>query len=89
VVRDFRAGDRDFFLERRPGPKVAPGKQAARARIVELRRAGHSIDEIAVALRDEGTPLNRTGISEVVAEEGFERLWRRPEPARGAPAASA
>jgi hypothetical protein len=85
VVRDFRAGDRDFFLERRPGPKVAPGKQAARARIVELRRAGHSIDEIAVALRGEGTPLNRTGISEVVAEEGFERLWRRPEPARGAP----
>jgi hypothetical protein len=85
VVRDFRAGDRDFFTERRPGPKTAPGKDAARARIVELRRAGHSIDEIAVALRDEGTPLNRTGISEVIAEEGFERLWRRPEPARGAP----
>jgi hypothetical protein len=85
VVRDFRAGDRDFFVVRRPGPKLAPGKQAARARIVELRRAGHSIDEIAVALRAEGTPLNRTGISEVVAAAGFERLWRRPEPARGAP----
>jgi hypothetical protein len=85
VVRDFRAGDREFFVERRPGPKTAPGKDAARARIVELRRAGHSIDEIAVALRAEDTPLNRTGISEVVAEEGFERLWRRPEPARGAP----
>ncbi len=85
VVRDFRAGDREFFIQRRPGPKTAPGKDAARARIVELRRAGHSIDEIAVALRAEGTPLNRTGISEVVAEEGFERLWRRPEPARGAP----
>jgi hypothetical protein len=84
-VRDFRAGDREFFAQRRPGPKTAPGKDAARARIIELRRAGHSIDEIAVALRDEGTPLNRTGISEVVAEEGFERLWRRPEPARGAP----
>jgi len=85
VVRDFRAGDREFFIERRPGPKTAPAKEAARARIVELRRGGHSIDEIAVALRDEGTPLNRTGIAEVVAEEGFERLWRRPEPARGAP----
>ena len=85
IVRDFRAGDREFFAARRPGPKTAPGKDAARARIVELRRAGHSIDEIAVALRDEATPLNRTGISEVVAEEGFERLWRRPEPARGAP----
>lgn len=84
-VRDFRAGDREFFVERRPGPKVAPAKEAARARIVELRRAGHSIDEIGSALAAEGTPLNRTGISEVVAEEGFERLWRRPEPARGAP----
>lgn len=85
VVRDFRAGDREFFIERRPGPKSAPGKDAARARIVELRHAGHSIDEIAIALRDEGTPLNRTGVSEVITEEGFERLWRRPEPARGAP----
>ncbi|MGH8975224.1 MAG: transposase [Acidimicrobiales bacterium] len=85
VVRDFRAGDRDFFVERRPGPKTAPAREAARTRIIELRRAGHSIDEIAVALRAEGTPLNRTGISEVVSEEGFERLWRRPEPARGAP----
>ncbi|MCA1674574.1 MAG: hypothetical protein LC799_21090, partial [Actinobacteria bacterium] len=85
VVRDFRAGDREFFTERRPGPKTAPSKDAARARIVELRRAGHSIDEIAVALRDAGTALNRTGISEVITEEGFERLWRRPEPARGAP----
>ncbi len=84
-MRDFRAGDHDFFLERRPGPKTAPAKQAARARIVELRRAGHSIDEIAVALAGEGTPLNRTGISEVAAEEGFERLWRRPDPQRGAP----
>jgi hypothetical protein len=41
VVRDFRAGDREFFVERRPGPKTAPGKDAARTRIIELRRAGH------------------------------------------------
>jgi len=85
VVRDFRAGDQEFFLERRPGPKLAPGKERARARIVELRRAGHSIDEIAEALAAEGSPLNRNGISQVVAEEGFERLWRRPEALRGGP----
>jgi hypothetical protein len=84
-VRDFRAGDTSLFAERRPGPKTAPAKDAARARIVELRRAGHSVDEIAVALRAEGTPLNRTGIAEVIAAEGFDRLWRRPEPARGLP----
>jgi transposase-like protein len=85
MVREHRAGRRDFFMVPRPGPKVAPAKEAARARIVELRHAGHSIDEIAEALVREGTPLNRTGISEVVAKEGFPRLWRRPEAARGGP----
>src|SRR2546421_656885 len=85
MVAEFRAGRRDFFVQPRRGPKVAPGKEAARARIVELRQAGHSIDEIAGALAAEGRSLNRTGISEVVAEEGFARLWRRPEALRGGP----
>jgi transposase len=85
MVREFRGGRRDFFVVPRPGPKLAPAKEAARARIVELRRGGHSIDEIAEVLAREGTPLNRTGISEVVAEEGFARLWRRPEGLRGGP----
>jgi transposase len=85
MAREFRAGRRDFFVVQRPGPKVAPGKERARARIAGLRFAGHSIDEIAKVLDREGIPLNRTGISEVVGEEGFPRLWRRPEAARGAP----
>src|ERR671910_1925168 len=85
MVREFRGGRRDFFVVAKPGPKIAPAKQAARSRIVELRQAGHSMDEIATALAREGTPLNRTGIAEVVAEEGFGRLWRRPEALRGAP----
>jgi len=82
-VRDFRAGARDFFTTGRPGPKTAPGKDAARPRILELRGAGHSIDEIAEALAAEGTPLNRTGIAEVIAAEGLPRLWRRPDAERG------
>jgi hypothetical protein len=85
LVRDFRAGRRDFFAAARPGPKSAPAKEAARERIVALRQAGHSIDEIAQALAAEGTALNRTGISEVISEEGFERMWRRPEALRGGP----
>src|SRR2546430_4414650 len=83
AVRDFRAGARDFFVSGRPGPKTAPGKDAARPRILELRGAGHSIDEIAQALAAEGTPLNRTGIAEVIAAEGLPRLWRRPGAERG------
>jgi len=85
-VRDFRAGARDFFTSGRPGPKTAPAKDTARPRIIELRAAGHSIDEIAGALTAEGTPLNRTGIAEVIAEQGLPRMWRRPEDQRGGPA---
>jgi hypothetical protein len=82
-VRDFRAGAREFFTAGKPGPKTAPGKDAARPRILELRAAGHSIDEIAAALAAEGTPLNRTGIAEVIAAEGLPRLWRRTDTERG------
>ena len=85
AVRDFRAGAHEFFLTATPGPKSAPGKDAARARILELRADGHSIDEIAVALTTEHLALNRTGIAEVIAEHGLPRLWRRPDTARGGP----
>lgn len=85
MVRDFRSGRREFFVSSRPGPRRAPAKERAHDRIVELRAAGHSIDEIAHALAREAMPLNRTGIAEVIAEEGFGRLWRRPEALRGAP----
>ena len=80
AVRDFRAGAREFFVSGRPGPKTAPAKDAARARIIELRAAGHSIDEIGQALAAEGTPLNRTSVGEILAEEGFGRLLRHREP---------
>src|SRR5438132_5101828 len=85
AVRDFRAGRRDFFVTPKPGPKSAPAKDAARARIVALRRAGHSAQEISEALKDTDTPLNRTSVAEVLAEEGFTRQWPRPHAARGGP----
>ncbi|WP_169789767.1 helix-turn-helix domain-containing protein [Actinoplanes subtropicus] len=84
LARDFRAGERDFFAQARPGPRSAPAKQAARGRIIELRLAGHSVAEIAVVLRAEGIGLNRTGIGEILAE-GLPRLWPRPHAARGLP----
>jgi transposase len=85
MVRDFRAGRRDFFLTPRPGPKSSPAKDAARASVIELRRQGHSVYEIAQALQHSDTPLNRTGVAEICRQEGFERLWPRPHAARGAP----
>ena len=83
LVRDFDADPARFFVERRRGPRRAPAKEAARAAVVRLRRAGLSVTEIEAALRDSGTPLNRTGVWEILREEGFERLAPRPPSARG------
>jgi transposase len=86
LVRDFRAGRTEFFIDPRPGPKTAPAKEAARDRIVELRQTQQlSIDEIARVLMREGLRLNRTGISEIIAAEGLPRMWRRPTTERGVP----
>jgi len=56
MVRDFRAGDTDFFIQRRPGPRVAPAKQAARDEVVRLRMRGLSVTDIADALATSDTP---------------------------------
>jgi transposase-like protein len=81
LVRDFRAGKLALFAaEGRPGRKSAPRKNAARGRVVELRRQGLSAYEISARLAAEGRPLNRTGVGQILAEEGFGRLLRHPEP---------
>lgn len=77
LVRDFEADPRAFFVERRPGPRRAPAKEAARAEVVRLRREGRSVTEIADTLANGATPLNRTGVWELLAAEGFERLGPR------------
>ncbi len=81
LIRDFRAGQLHLFAPPgKPGPKSAPAKDRARARVVQLRRQGLSVHEISARLRAEGTPLNRTGVGQILAEEGFGRLLRHPEP---------
>ena len=83
LVREYRAGALDLFAPaRKPGPPpgVAPAKDRARGRVIELRRQGLSTYEISARLAVEGTPLNRTGVAEILTEEGFGRLLRRPEP---------
>src|SRR5438093_990243 len=40
-------------------------------------------------LRAEGTPLNRTGVGQILAEEGFGRLLRGPAPAASTSPATA
>jgi transposase len=88
LVRDHRAGKLDLFAPPgQPGPKRAPRKDKARARVIQLRRQGLSVHEISTRLAAEGTPLNRTGVGQILQEEGFGRLIRAPgSPTSSAPA---
>jgi hypothetical protein len=84
LVREHRAGKLELFAPARkpgPAPGAAPAKDRARGRVIELRRQGLSVYEISARLAAEGRPLNRTGVGEVLAEEGFGRLLRHPAPA--------
>src|SRR5713101_8816863 len=83
LVREHRAGRLALFAPpRKPGPPpgTAPAKDAARGRVIELRRQGLSTYEISARLAAEGTPLNRTGVGRILAEEGFGRVLRHPGP---------
>src|SRR6266511_3730373 len=70
LARDLRAG--------KPGRKHAPKKDRARGRVIQLRRQGLSVYEISTRLAVEGIGLNRTGVGQILAEEGFGRLLRDP-----------
>ena len=83
LVRDHRAGKLELFAQpRKPGPApgTAPARERVRGQVVKLRRQGYSTYEISARLSAEGTPLNRTSVAEILAEEGSGRLLRRPEP---------
>jgi hypothetical protein len=83
LVRQWRAGHLELFAApRKPGPApgTAPAKDRARGRVIELRHQGLSTYEISARLAAEQTPLNRTSVAEILTEEGFGRLLRRPEP---------
>jgi transposase len=90
LVRDLRAGRLTVFAPPGvPGRKSAPKKDAARGRVIELRRAGLSVYEISTRLGQEGTPLGRSAVSGILREEGFGRLVRGPAPeASASPATS-
>ena len=90
LLRVFRAGWMELFAPPgRPGPKRAPAKDRARARVLELLRAGLSVHEISAWLRAEETPLNRTGVGQILPDEGFGRMLRGPAPETSASPATA
>jgi hypothetical protein len=76
----LRKGKLALFTEARPGPR---GRRKAtgqlRARVLELRAAGHSVTEIAAALTAEGLPVSARTCWQILDAEGLPRLPRRDE----------
>ncbi len=80
LVSQYRQADlAKLFAQARPGPKRQPKKDAARERVILLRRQRHGLDEIVAELARAGTPLSRTAVWEILGEAGLARL---PKPAR-------
>src|SRR6266542_4271568 len=79
LARDLRAGKLALFAPAgNPGRKHAPKKDRALPRVIQLRRDGLSVYEISTRLAVEGIGLNRTGVGQILREEGFGRLLRDP-----------
>jgi len=83
----LRKGRLALFAGTRPGPK-GPRKATGtlRARVLELRAAGHSVTEIAAALTREGLPVSAQTCWQILDAEGIPRLPRRDDGRRGPPA---
>ena len=83
----LRTGRLNLFAGARPGPK-GPRKATGelRARVLELRAAGHSVTEIAAALAAEGMPVSAQTCWQILDGEGIGRLPRRDDGRRGPPA---
>ena len=89
LISEYRQADvGELFQASRPGPKRQPKKDAARERVIELRRQRHGIEEIVAELARAGTPLSRTAVWEILREEGLSRMPTpaQPTPAEPAPA---
>src|SRR6266702_7460188 len=79
LARDLRAGKLALFAPAgKPGRKHAPKKDRALPRVIQLRRDCLSVYEISTRLAVEGIGLNRTGVGQILREEGFGRLLRDP-----------
>ena len=79
LISQYRQADlSELFASSRPGPKRQPKKDAARERVIRLRRERHGIEEIVAELARAGTPLSRTAVWEILKEA---ELSRMPRPA--------
>ena len=87
LISQYRQADlAELFASSRPGPKRQPKKDAARERVIALRRERHGIEEIVAELERAGTPLSRTAVWEILKEAGLSRMPRPAAKPNGEPA---
>src|SRR5260370_158166 len=80
LVRDLRAGKLTVFAPPGiPGRKSAPRMDAARGRVIGLRREGLPVYEISTRLTGEGPPRGRAAAGRILPGAGCRR--RRCGPA--------
>jgi transposase len=87
LISTYRQADlSELFQSARPGPKRQPKKDAARERVIALRRERHGLEEIVAELERAGTPLSRTAVWEILREAGLARMPRPPAQPAAPPA---
>ncbi|MGD9972814.1 MAG: transposase [Desulfatirhabdiaceae bacterium] len=85
MVHQFRQNPhRDFFLPPAKGPQQAPKKDKTRETIISMRKQNLSIYDIAKILKSKGQEISPVSISNILKEEGFAKLARRPDEERPA-----
>lgn len=83
LVHRFRQDpERHFFLAPAKGRRTSSKKEQARALIVSLRKQNQSIYDISRALAKEDLIYSPVAVGQVLKEEGFVRLPRRPDEER-------
>lgn len=83
LVHRFRQEPaRDFFVPPAKGARSSPKKEQARALIVTLRKQNQSIYDISRALAKENLVYSPVAVAQILKEEGFARLPRRPDEER-------
>lgn len=80
LAHEFRQNPRRaFFLPPSKGAQEAPKSDPVREKIIQARKQNASVYDIQGSLEQEGHQLSAVSISQILKEEGFARLPRRPK----------
>jgi transposase len=82
LCRELRAGRLHLFEVARRGPKSSPKRDAARQRVIQLRKLNYSVYDIQQILSAEGLHISHALIHQILREEGFAKLPRRADDER-------